>query len=164
VESAIKCSYAAICHVSLLSAIAVQVSLLSEIAVHVSDVSVIGVQVSELSEIAFHVSAVSDSGTHFRLPAIVMDDWQVKLMAALLLLFVLTVMPDWADISTDAPKTTLVATVITAKSSIRIWTNGTLTPLTDMVLTSTEANAPMATRLAAKLALDVAAKVEAATA
>jgi hypothetical protein len=94
VESAIKCSYAAICHDSLLSAIAVQVSLLSEIAVHVSDVSVIGVHVSELSEIAFHVSAVSDSATHFRLPAIVMDDWQVKLMAALLLLFVLTVMPD----------------------------------------------------------------------
>ena len=35
---------------------------------------------------------------------------------------------------------------------------------TDMVLVSTEANAPMATRLAAKLALDVATKVEAATA
>jgi hypothetical protein len=164
VVSALKCSYAAICHVSLLSAIAVQVSLLSEIAVHVSDVSVIGVHVSELSEIAFHVSAVSLSATHFRLPAIVMDDWQVKLMAALLLLFVLTVMPDVAVISTDAPKTTLVATVITAKSSIRIWTSGTLTPLTDMVLTSTEANAPMATRLAAKLALDVAANVATPTA
>jgi hypothetical protein len=49
-----------------------------------------------------------------------MDDWQVKLIAALLLLFVLTVMPDVAAISTDARKTTLVATVITAKSSIRI--------------------------------------------
>jgi hypothetical protein len=35
---------------------------------------------------------------------------------------------------------------------------------TAMVLTSTEANDPMATRLAAKLALDVAANVEAATA
>ena len=33
-----------------------------------------------------------------------------------------------------------------------------------MVLSSTEANAPMATLVAAKLALDVAAKVEAATA
>ena len=32
---------------------------------------------------------------------------------------------------------------------------------TDMVLVSTEANAPMATRLAAKLTLDVAAKVDA---
>jgi p-aminobenzoyl-glutamate transporter AbgT len=93
-----------------------------------------------------------------------MDDWQVKLIAALLLLFVLTVISDWADISTDAPKTTLVATVITAKSSIRIWTNGTLTPLTDMVLTSTEENAPMATRLAAMLTLDVAANVATPTA
>ena len=93
-----------------------------------------------------------------------MDDWQVKLMAALLLLFVLTVMADWAAISTDAPSTTLVATVITAKSSIKIWTSGTLTPLTDMVLTSTEANAPMATLVAAKLALDVAANVATPTA
>ena len=78
--------------------------------------SVIGVQVSALSEIAFQVSAVSDSGTHFRLPAIVMDDWQVKLMAALCLLVALKVMADWAAISTDPRKTTLVATVIVAKS------------------------------------------------
>jgi hypothetical protein len=125
---------------------------------------VIGVHVSELSEIAFHVSAVSDSGTHFRLPSIVMDDWQVKLMPAVCVRVLLTVISDWADISTDAPKTTLVATVIVAKSSIRIWTSGTLTPLTDMVLVSTEANAPMATRLAAKLALDVAANVATPTA
>jgi hypothetical protein len=94
VVSAIFHPYAAICQDSLLSAIGDQLSLLSLIAVHVSDVSVIGVHVSALSEIAFQVSAVSDSGTHFRLPAIVMDDWQVKLMAALLLLFVLTVMAD----------------------------------------------------------------------
>jgi hypothetical protein len=164
VVSAIFYPYAAICQDSLLSAIAVQVSLLSAIASHVSDVSVIGVQVSELSEIASQVSAVSDSGTHFRLPAIVMDDWQVKLMALVCVRVLLTVMADWAAISADARKTTLVATVIVAKSSIRIWTSGTLTPLTDMVLVSTEANAPMATRLAAKLALDVAAKVEDATA
>jgi hypothetical protein len=90
-----------------------------------------------------------------------MDDWQVKLIAALLLLFVLTVISDWADISTDAPKTTLVATVMVAKSSIRIWTSGTLTPLTDMVLVSTEANAPMATRLAAMLTLELAESVDA---
>jgi hypothetical protein len=120
VVSAIFYPYAAICQDSLLSAIGVQLSLLSLIAAHVSDVSVIGVQVSELSEIAFHVSAVSLSATHFRLPAIVMDDWQVKLMEAVLLLFVLTLMADWAAISTDALKTTLVATVIVAKSSIRI--------------------------------------------
>ena len=137
---------------------------MSLIAVHVSDVSVIGVHVYELSEIAFHVSAVSDSCTHFRLPAIVMDDWQVKLMAAVCVRVLLTVISDWAVISTDAPKTTLVATVIVAKSSIRIWINGTLTPLTDMVLVSTEANAPMATRLAAKLALDVAVNVATPTA
>jgi hypothetical protein len=116
VVSAIKCSYAAICHVSLLSAIAVQVSLLSEIAVHVSDVSVIGVQVSALSEIAFHVSAVSDSATHFRLPAIVMDDWQVKLIAALCRLVALMLTLDVAAISTEPRKTTLVATVMVAKS------------------------------------------------
>jgi hypothetical protein len=164
VVSAIFYPYAAICQDSLLSAIAVQVSLLSAIASHVSDVSVIGVQVSELSEIASQVSAVSDSGTHFRLPAIVMDDWQVKLMALVCVRVLLTVMADWDAISADARKTTLVATVIVAKSSIRIWTSGTLTPLTDIVLVSTEANAPMATRLAAKLALDVAEKVEAATA
>ena len=65
---------------------------MSLIAVHVSDVSVIGVHVSALSEIAFHVSAVSLSATHFRLPAIVMDDWQVKLIAPLCLLWPLTVM------------------------------------------------------------------------
>jgi hypothetical protein len=120
VESAIKCSYAAICQVSLLSAIGDQVSLLSAIAFHVSDVSVIGVQVSALSEIAFQVSAVSDSGTHFRLPAIVMDDWQMKLIAALCRLVALMLTLDVAVITTDAPKTTLVATVIVAKSSIRI--------------------------------------------
>jgi hypothetical protein len=120
VESAIKCSYAAICHVSLLSAIGDQVSLLSAIASHVSDVSVIGVQVSALSEIAFQVSAVSDSGTHFRLPAIVMDDWQVKSIALVCVRVLLTVISDWAAISTDAPNITLVATVIVAKSSIRI--------------------------------------------
>jgi hypothetical protein len=116
VVSAIFYPYAAICHDSLLSAIAVQVSLLSEIAVHVSDVSVIGVQVSELSEIAFHVSAVSDSATHFRLPAIVIDDWQVKLMAKLCRLVALILTLDVAAISTDPRKTTLAATVITPKS------------------------------------------------
>jgi hypothetical protein len=93
-----------------------------------------------------------------------MDDWQVKLMALVCVRVLLTVMADWAAISADARKTTLVATVMVAKSSIRIWTSGTLTPLTDIVLVSTEANAPMATRLAAKLALDVAAKVDAPTA
>ena len=82
--------------------------------------SVIGVQVSELSEIASQVSAVSLSATHFRLPAIVMDDWQVKLMAALLLRIAFTLMPDSAAISTDWLTITLVATVIVAKSSIRI--------------------------------------------
>jgi hypothetical protein len=85
----------------------------------------------------------------------------VKLIAKLCRLVALMLTLDVAAITTDARKTTLVATVIVAKSSIRIWTSGTLTPLTDMVLTSTEANAPMATRLAAKLALDVAAKVDA---
>jgi hypothetical protein len=120
VESAIFYPYAAICQVSLLSAIAVQLSLLSLIAAHVSDVSVIGVHVSALSEIAFHVSAVSLSATHFRLPAIVIDDWQVKLIGVLCLLWPLTLMPDVAAISTDPRKTTLVATVIVAKSSIRI--------------------------------------------
>jgi hypothetical protein len=161
VVSAIKCSYAAICHDSLLSAIGDQVSLLSAIASHVSDVSVIGVHVSALSEIALHVSAVSLSATHFRLPAIVMDDWQVKLMAALLLLIAFTLMPDSAAISTDWLTITLVATVIVAKSSIKIWTSGTLTPLTDMVLVSTDANAPMATRVAAMLTLELAASVDA---
>jgi hypothetical protein len=116
VVSAIKCSYAAICHDSLLSAIGDQVSLLSAIASHVSDVSVIGVQVSALSEIASHVSAVSDSATHFRLPAIVMDDWQVKLIGVLCLLVALILTLDVAAISTDPRKTTLVATVITPKS------------------------------------------------
>ena len=38
--------------------------------------------------------------------------------------------------------------------------SGTLTAATDMVLTSTEANAPMATLVAARLALDVAANVD----
>jgi hypothetical protein len=161
VESAIKFSYAAICQVSLLSAIGDQVSLLSAIAFHVSDVSVIGVQVSALSEIAFHVSAVSDSGTHFRLPAIVMDDWQVKLIAKLCRLVALMLTLDVAAISTEPRKTTLVATVITPKSSIRISISGTLTAATDMVLSSTDVNAPMATLMAAKLALDVAAKVDA---
>jgi hypothetical protein len=69
-----------------------------------------------LSEIAFQVSAVSDSGTHFRLPATVIDDWQVKLMALVCVRVLLTVMADWAAISTDARNTTLVATVIVAKS------------------------------------------------
>jgi hypothetical protein len=101
VESAIFYPYAAICQVSLLSAIAVQLSLLSLIAAHVSDVSVIGVHVSALSEIALHVSAVSLSATHFRLPAIVIDDWQVKLIGVLCLLWPLTLMPDSAAISTD---------------------------------------------------------------
>jgi hypothetical protein len=161
VVSAIFHPYAAICQDSLLSAIGVQLSLLSPIPVHVSDVSVIGVQVSALSEIAFQVSAVSLSATHFRLPAIVMDDWQVKLMAALLLLIAFTLMPDSAAISTDWLTITLVATVIVAKSSIKIWTSGTLTPLTDMVLVSTDANAPMATRVAAMLTLELAASVDA---
>ena len=82
--------------------------------------SVIGVQVSELSEIAFQVSAVSDSATHFRLPAIVMDDWQVKSIALVCVRVALTVMPDSAAISTDWLTITLVPTVIVAKSSIRI--------------------------------------------
>jgi hypothetical protein len=90
-----------------------------------------------------------------------MDDWQVKSIALVCVRVLLTVISDWAAISTDAPNITLVATVIVAKSSIRIWTNGTLTPLTDIVLVSTEANAPIATRLAAKLALELAAKVDA---
>ena len=84
---------------------------MSSIAAHVSDVSVIGVQVSELSEIASQVSAVSLSATHFRLPAIVMDDWQVKLIAKLCRLVALMLTLDVAAISTDARKTTLVATV-----------------------------------------------------
>jgi hypothetical protein len=90
-----------------------------------------------------------------------MDDWQVKLMAALLLLIAFTLMPDSAAISTDWLTITLVATVIVAKSSIRIWTSGTLTPLIDMVLVSTEANAPMATRVAAMLTLELAESVDA---
>jgi hypothetical protein len=93
-----------------------------------------------------------------------MVDVQVKLIAPVCVRVLLTVISDWAAISTDAPNITLVATVIVAKSSIRIWTNGTLTPLTDMLLASTDANAPMATLVAAKLALDVAANVDAATA
>jgi len=93
-----------------------------------------------------------------------MDDAQAKVIGVLCLLWPLTLMPDSAAIDTDWLTITLVATVIVAKSSIRIWTNGTLTPLTDMLLASTDANAPMATRLAAKLALDVAANVDAATA
>ena len=71
---------------------------MSSIAAHVSDVSVIGVQVSELSEIASHVSAVSLSATHFRLPAIVMDDWQVKLIGRLILLFAFIDTEDSASI------------------------------------------------------------------
>ena len=39
--------------------------------------------------------------------------------------------------------------------------SGTLTPLTDMVLVSVDVNAPMATRLAAKLALELVANVDA---
>jgi hypothetical protein len=164
VVSAIFYPYAAICQVSLLSAIAVQLSLLSLIAAHVSDVSVIGVHVSALSEIAFHVSAVSLSATHFRLPAIVIDDWHAKSIAPVCVLVALMLMPDSAAIVTDWLTITLVATVIVAKSSIRIWTNGTLTPLTDMLLASTDANAPIATLVAAKLALDVAANVAMPTA
>jgi len=38
--------------------------------------------------------------------------------------------------------------------------SGTLTPLTDIALVSTEANAPMATLVAARLALDVSANVD----
>jgi hypothetical protein len=83
-------------------------------------VSVIGVQVSALSEIAFQVSAVSPSATHFRLPAIVMDDWQAKSIAKLCRLVALMLMPDSAAISTDWLTITLVATVIVAKSSIKI--------------------------------------------
>jgi hypothetical protein len=49
-----------------------------------------------------------------------MDDWQVKLMALVCVRVLLTVISDWAAISTVARKTTLVATVIVAKSSIRI--------------------------------------------
>lgn len=78
--------------------------------------SVIGVQVSALLEIAFQVSAVSLSATHFRLPAIVMDDWQVKLIGVLCLLWPLILTLDVAAITTDPRKTTLVATVITPKS------------------------------------------------
>ena len=89
-----------------------------------------------------------------------MDDWQVKLMAALCLLVALMLTLDVAAISTDARKTTLVATVIVAKSSIRIWISGTLTPLTDMVLTSTDVNPPMATLVAARLMLELAASVD----
>ena len=71
---------------------------MSSIAAHVSDVSVIGVQVSALSEIASQVSAVSLSATHFRLPAIVMDDWQVKLIGRLILLFAFIDTEDSASI------------------------------------------------------------------
>jgi nitric oxide reductase large subunit len=49
-----------------------------------------------------------------------MDDWQVKLMAKLCLLVALMLTLDVAAITTDPRKTTLVATVITPKSSIRI--------------------------------------------
>jgi hypothetical protein len=49
-----------------------------------------------------------------------MDDWQVKLIAKLCRLVALMLTLDVAVITTDAPKTTLVATVIVAKSSIRI--------------------------------------------
>jgi hypothetical protein len=45
-----------------------------------------------------------------------MDDWQVKLIGVLCLLWPLMLMADWAAITTDPRSTTLVATVITPKS------------------------------------------------
>jgi hypothetical protein len=73
----------------------------------------------------------------------------------------LMLMLDSAAISTAWLTITLVLTVITPKSSIRISISGTRTALTDMALSSTAVKAPMATRNADKLTLEADAAVAA---
>lgn len=161
VESAMFYPYAAICQVSLLSAIGVQLSLLSLTADQVSDVSEIGDQLSLVSLIADHVSDVSDSASHFRRPSTAMADCADITSANDCRRVAATDMEDAAVITTDWLTITEVLTVITPKSSINIWISGTRTAFTAIVLASTAVALAIATRRAAADAPEADAAVAA---